>query len=1002
MTQPNYSRSRRQLRRARIQSALTMPRQGVNPRAHRDLLLELLALERVETDRQFGALAEDQVETIVSIALADVPDDPEDRVFVLLECLSLLMRDGQFARGKVLAARLESGARAMLPDRPYLRLSVSALGQVLGGRLVPAKSDLERSLGPEAPAPTSKLTVATRRDLAVAGALKAAVASDDIRYATRARDLLIRLGDDGLGIAVLEATIAWYEARESANPLAVLREADSTFDSKSLGTYIDRRGINVLFPAQITAIRAGLTTDKDLTVSLPTSSGKTLLAEFKIAATLERDPDATVVYVAPYRLLARQVTRGFQRYLGPRLGHSIHDLGSGYDMDTPDTFGNVLVCTPERLDALIRKASTDEKSADVLARCRLLVFDEMHLIGRSGRGPRFELLLTRMRLRFPTMQILALSAASQGVDDVAAWLTHGEVVRSGRRPTGTIEVAWETDGTFVQRVDRHAPTPVAELERSTRPIGDAVLLISRLSSEYRPVLAVCTQRAYAETIATSLVETDPVGNRLWLEDLTAEAAEQLEDTVEVVASMMGAHHPLTNCLRNGVGFHHAGVPAMVLGLIEDLAAQRILRAVAATTTVAEGADLPFRAVVIPHLNFQGGTGKLERDLYLNIIGRAGRANVAIEGVVFILGSNAATLGSHIRGTLWTTAQTGRVLGQLGTITTAPRSAEETTWYGEYESQVMGWLGDGESYYPDQAERLAAATFTFQTGTSQQQRHVRELTRHVLESLEEDGFAIAASPFRLTDKGMRARLTGMSTGSVTRIEAAIEAGADGWLPSLVGAVDLTAEQCAQVARIVFESTETMAHSLWLRRERKTEVARSAYLAGYARRAVVEHSTSEVFWAEINALSMWIDGASFDEIADTMPTFGHQGLFGSSNRASRVSDVAEYVSRVGYPGSWTWSAAQTLARELHSLSLPPWIAGAVEYGASDETAVTLMRSGRLSRPGALALARELGPSWDLAAEVLQENDTHDAGLSEVDEDRLEQLRFLIRDRTSQAPG
>ncbi len=973
-----------------------MPRQGVNPRAHRDRLLELLALKRVDGERAFGTLAEDQVETIVSIALADIPDEPEDRVFVLLECLSLLICDGQFARVKVLAARLNAGARGLLQERPYLRLSVTALSQVLSGNLTPAISDLERSLGPDAPASASKLAVTTRRDLAVAGALRAAIVDGDILFATRARDLLVRLGDDGLGIAVLETAIAWHDARMAANPLTVLQEADPTFQSKALSNYVERREVNVLFPSQITAIRGGLTTDKNLTVSLPTSSGKTLLAEFKIAATLERHPDATVVYVAPYRLLARQVTRSFQRYLEPRLGHSIHDLGSGYDMDTPDAFGNILVCTPERLDALMRKASTDEKSADVLTRCRLLVFDEMHLIGRSGRGPRFELLLTRLRLRFSEMQILALSAASQGVDDVAAWLTRGEVVRSGRRPTGTIEVAWETDGTFVQRVDRHAPTPVAELERSTKPIADAVVLISRLSSEYRPVLAVCTQRAYAETIATSLVETDPIGNRIWLDALPAGAAEQLADAVEVVAAMMGPHHPLTHCLRNGVGFHHAGVPSMVLGLIEDLAAQRILRAVAATTTVAEGADLPFRAVVIPHLNFQGGTGKLERDLYLNLIGRAGRANVAMEGVVFILGSSAATLRSHIRGTLWTTAQTGRVRGQLGTITTAPRSAEETTWFGEYESQVMGWLGDGDSYYADQADRLASATFTFQTGTAQQQRHVQHLTESVLESLEDGGFAVAASPFRLTDKGKRARLTGLSTGSVTRVEAAIEAGSTGWLPSLVDAVELTPEQAAQLARTVYESTETMAHSLWLRRERKTELARSAYLAGYARRAAAEHADSGVFWAEVNALAMWIGGAPFDEIADAMPTFGHQGLFGSSNRASRVSDVAEYVSRIGYPGSWTWSAAQTLAKELHNISLPAWIAGAVEHGAPDETAVTLMRSGRLSRPGALALARELGPSWEVATEVLQEDDTHDAGLSEVDQDRLAQLRFLIRDR------
>ena len=166
----------------------------------------------------------------------------------------------------------------------------------------------------------------------------------------------------------------------------------------------------------------------------------------------------------------------------------------------------------------------------------------------------------------------------------------------------------------MQRVERRAPTLVGELARSARPLDDAALLIARLSSDYRPVLAVCTQRAYAESLAIRLVEDDPVGGRIWVNELTSAQAEQLEDAVELVASMMGSRHPLTACLRNGVGFHHAGVPSLVLGVIEGLAADGVLRAVSATTTVAEGADLPFRAVVIPHLNFQGSTTSGKRSL----------------------------------------------------------------------------------------------------------------------------------------------------------------------------------------------------------------------------------------------------------------------------------------------------------------------------------------------------------------------------------------------------
>lgn len=991
MAEPDFAYSRRQLRRARVQSALTMPFQGVNRRRNRDRLLELLALERLDTETSFGRLAEDQVETIVSIALAEVPDDPEDQAFVLLECLNLLVRDGQFARMKILAARLGSVARTASEGRPFLRLGISSIASSLGGMAMRAASDLDRGLSPDTQLDERHEGEENRRDLAVAAAIKAVLLNGDVTYARRARDLMIRMGD-GLAVSLLDCVIAWHYARAEADPLRNLAAADPTFENDNLVRYVRRRGIEVLFPSQITAIETGLTTDEELTVSLPTSSGKTLLAEFKIAATLERHPEATVIYVAPYRLLSRQVKREFDRHLS-RLDHMIQDLGSGYDLDTPTRYGDVLVCTPERLDALLRQTESDAEIAGVLARCRLVVFDEMHLIGRSGRGPRFEMLLTRLNLKYAGMGFLALSAASQGVDEVAEWLTEGRLARGARRPTGTIEVTWRTDGKLVQRVERQSPTGVGDLDRSGRPLDDAALLIARLSPDYRPVLAVCTQRAYAESLATRLVEDDPLGSRMWIDELTVDQADHLDNAVELVSSMMGQRHPLTDCLRNGVGFHHAGVPSLVLGIIEDLASRRILRAVSATTTVAEGADLPFRAVVIPHLNFQSSTRKLERDLYLNIIGRAGRVNIAMEGIVFILDSPATTLRNHISRTLWTTTATGRVRGQLTGITSAPRNPEENTWFGEYESQVMGWLGDGDSYHQEQAILLANGTFTYQSGNSPERRYVENLTQTVLESLEERGFAVAGSPYRLTDRGVRARLTGLNSRSAVRLETALEAGSTGWFPTLADAVELSATQREQVARIVYESTETMANSLWLRRARTNDSARTTYMVEFAGMRAQEHLDSEIFWAEVNALALWIAGESLATIAETMPIFGRTGLFGSSDESSRISDVAEYVSRIGYPGSWTWSAAQMLARHLHGLNSPSWISAAVEYGAPTETAVSLMRTGALSRPGALQLAAMLGPSWAVAAATLRQDDSLDRALAAVDQVRLQSLRAAL---------
>lgn len=115
---------------------------------------------------------------------------------------------------------------------------------------------------------------------------------------------------------------------------------------------------------------------------------------------------------------------------------------------------------------------------------------------------------------------------------------------------------------------------------------------------------------------------------------------------------LGSTRPLASLISNGLAYHHAGVPTHLLRLVEDLAGRRLIRAVAATTTAAEGADLPFKVVIIPHLNFgSSGRGRLDRGLYLNIVGRVGRANVALEGLVFVLGSIAPTLSRMVENEL---------------------------------------------------------------------------------------------------------------------------------------------------------------------------------------------------------------------------------------------------------------------------------------------------------------------------------------------------------------
>ena len=998
MASPDFLLSRRQLRRVRAQDALGLEREGVNVRLHRDRLLERLAEAADSPRKDFDALPEGVVDTVVSLAVAEVDEPVEHTLNVVLLCVRVLAADGQFARLALLADRLRLHVRMLEIERPLLHLAVAAFSDALQSNERRALRLLDERLGfgdrSYLPPPLPRVREHLN-DLLCATLIRAALSRDQVaELGEKVREAFLDL-HDGLGLSFTDAVVTWSSAAAAARPQSVLEAADPAFATARLRRYVTRRRIAVLYPPQIRAIVAGATLDQNRLVSLPTSSGKTLLAEFRVVASLARQPGTRAIYVAPYRLLARQVERSFKLGL-ESLGHTVRDLGSGFDPSVDeDALPDVAICTPERLDALLRVSATQSQSAaqaaELFESCSVLVFDELQLVGRAGRGPRFELILTRLRAKYPGLRILGLCAASQGADDLAAWLGADEAIAGATRPTGTLEIVWETDGTLRQRVAPR-PTKVAELPRSSQAANDAADLILRLGIEYQPVLAVETSRNQAEGLAKRLVAQGLGIAASWRAALTNSEATELASAIEEVRSLLGHEHPLARYMQQGVAFHHAGVPTHALQHIERLASRRLLRFVCATTTVAEGADLPFRAVVIPHLNFPGGSGRLDRDLYLNIIGRAGRATVAVEGTVFVLASEARTLQNLVHGSLWSTTIRDSIRGRVSEVDTTVGSIDDWRSYSEVQSQVMGWLGDGASYVDNQAESLAAQTFSWRYGNQGGRGRVVSLLEDALADLEERGMAIAASPYQLTSRGATARLTGLAVPSVVRLERAVERGKDGWLRSLVGLDALTEQLATQVAQIVLESLEVAEQSLWLRRASSTGEGKFEALLAFADGDDVAVKASSEYEYDILLLSSWMMGLSYIELARIAPVYNRaNALFGGTDDSKRTSDATEYIGKLSYPASWAWTGALIIAGDLGG-ALPPFMRSAIELGVPSEAAGVLVRRAGLTRPGALAVVEVAGSSWSAARAWL----TGDAFaqvatvLTDADQSRLSNLR------------
>lgn len=130
----------------------------------------------------------------------------------------------------------------------------------------------------------------------------------------------------------------------------------------------DRALFDVLPPQRRTLAEHGLlgSSRRAVVVSLPTSSGKTLIAQFRMLQALNQfnDRKGWVAYLAPSRALVNQVTRQLRRDFQP-LGlvvervspaTEINGIEAGLLVESQDEAQfRILVATPEKFDLMLRQ-----------------------------------------------------------------------------------------------------------------------------------------------------------------------------------------------------------------------------------------------------------------------------------------------------------------------------------------------------------------------------------------------------------------------------------------------------------------------------------------------------------------------------------------------------------------------------------------------------------------------------------------------------------------------
>lgn len=400
-----------------------------------------------------------------------------------------------------------------------------------------------------------------------------------------------------------------------------------------------------------------------IVVDMPTSGGKTLLAEFRILQALNQfDVDGGwVAYIAPTRALAAQITRRLRQDLEP-IGITIEQLTGAVEVDAfeeelltdqQQPF-DVLIATPEKLSLVIRNKKVPRPLA-------LVVMDEAHNIEAESRGLRIEFLLATIKRDCPEANFLLLMPFVESSESIARWLAQD--INAGKAISFST-TAWKPNERIIglyRAIPDTSEKAGWRLEYETLTVTDKAMKLrgTHRAGGCRPIDVPKSkvliggvqhgfglQTAAMATVMSRRGTSIAVGNRIdsvWTMARHAAAAVPVYETVpddvrlvqDYLSTEVSSDFELVSMLDHGVGVHHAGLSDEVRTLMEWLAEAGHLRVLCATSTIAQGINFPVSSVFLASRFVPQRRQSVEmapREFW-NLAGRAGRIGHDSVGVV---------------------------------------------------------------------------------------------------------------------------------------------------------------------------------------------------------------------------------------------------------------------------------------------------------------------------------------------------------------------------------
>ena len=369
---------------------------------------------------------------------------------------------------------------------------------------------------------------------------------------------------------------------------------------------------------------------KNVAISAPTSAGKSHIIKkyiYELVSTASRN----IFFIVPTKALINQVSNNLKFDLKDRA----HILTTYIPIEFDDSKSTIYILTPERCLKFLQNKPLTEPD--------LVFIDEVHNIEDSSRGTKFENIIYRMINNFPSTQFVMAGPFIDNLSKSLNMICNLNLVDHKTLSTPVFQIKAALTFSPKEKVAKYkiaSPTGNVlsgsiKLQKSLYSKiksnkGDALEVIADLFPHNDNNIYYAPMKSSAEKWASKIAPLVASKNP----NIVDGADERIKDLISFLEEEVHPNYSLIRNLRLGVAYHHAGLPDIARQEVEELYINSSIKNIVCTSTLLQGVNLPADRLIIisPKVNKH----QMTDFSFLNLIGRAGRANTKLFGEIYCI------------------------------------------------------------------------------------------------------------------------------------------------------------------------------------------------------------------------------------------------------------------------------------------------------------------------------------------------------------------------------